>query len=65
MQRFISSAPAEQVWSALSFDVRGAHKLVRVREDEQATLVLFLRGSGIFTALAFLDANGQHIGLPG
>ena len=31
----------------------------------KAILVLFLKGSGIFTALAILDANGQHIGLPG
>ena len=31
----------------------------------KAILVLFLSGSGIFTALAILDAIGQHIGLPG
>ena len=28
-------------------------------------LALFMSGSGIFTALAILDAIGQHIGLPG
>ena len=48
VQRFISSAPAEQVWSALSFDVRGAHKLVRVREDEQGYSCFVLEGEWYF-----------------
>ena len=44
VQRFISSAPTEQAWSALSFDVRGAHKPVCVREDEQGYSCFVLEG---------------------
>ena len=35
IQRFLSSSAVGQRWAAFSFDVRGAHKLVRVRESEQ------------------------------
>ena len=48
VQCFISSAPAEQVWSALSFDVRGARKLVRVREDEQGYSCFVFEGEWYF-----------------
>ena len=34
-QRFLSEADYPEAWRMFSFDVQGAHKLVRVRDDEQ------------------------------
>lgn len=56
-QRFISSAPAEQVWSALSFDVRGARKLVRVREDEQGYSCFVFEWEWYFYRSCFFGCN--------
>lgn len=35
VQRLVSAASPKQRWSAFSFDIRGAHKLIRVRQEEQ------------------------------
>ena len=35
LQQFASRAEPHEAWSCLCFDVRGAHKLVRVRPEEQ------------------------------
>ena len=44
LQRFLSAAPPEMSWTALCFDVRGAHKLFKVREDEQGFSCFVLDG---------------------
>ena len=44
LPRFLSTAPPGTSWTALCFDVRGAHKLVKVREDEQGLSCFVLDG---------------------
>ena len=44
IQRFLSSSAVGQRWAAFSFDVRGAHKLVRVRESEQGLSCFVVKG---------------------
>ncbi|CAE7449580.1 unnamed protein product, partial [Symbiodinium pilosum] len=42
VQRFLSEADCAEAWWLFSFDVQGAHKLVRVREDEQGFSIFVL-----------------------
>ena len=44
VQRFLSEADCAEAWWLFSFDVQGAHKLVRVREDEQGFSIFVLDG---------------------
>ena len=45
IQRFLSSSAVGQRWAVFSFDVRGAHKLVRVRESEQGLSCFVVKGT--------------------
>ena len=44
VQRFLSNSSSDQRWCAFSFDVRGAHKLIRVREPEQGLSCFVVKG---------------------
>ena len=44
IRRLLSLFPAGDEWCAFSFDVRGAHKLVLVRDDEEGLSCFVLKG---------------------
>ena len=44
VQRFLSNSDSLLQWCLFSFDVRGAHKLVRVRESEQGLSCFVVKG---------------------
>ena len=44
LRRLLSLFPADDAWCALSLDVRGAHKLVLVCDDEQGLSCFVLKG---------------------
>ena len=56
--RFLSAAPPETSWTALCFDVRGAHKLVQVREDEQCFSCFVFATSGTAATVLRLPLGG-------
>ena len=43
-QRLLSNSSSDQRWCAFSFDVCGAHKLIRVREPEQGLSCFVVKG---------------------
>ncbi|CAE7861850.1 unnamed protein product [Symbiodinium microadriaticum] len=44
VQRFLSEPICAEAWWMFTFDVKGAHKLVRVRDDEQGYCIFILGG---------------------
>ena len=44
VQRVASATPLDKLFSAFSFDIRGAHKLIRVRPAEQGYSTFVLDG---------------------
>ena len=62
IRRLLSLFPAGDEWCAFSFDVRGAHKLVLVRDDEQGLSCFVLKAGGLYTVPATSAASGQPTG---
>ena len=64
VQRFVSLVPESTALCALSFDVRGAHKLVRVHPREQGySTFVCLKTPGMCIELVISVRVGVHIGL--